>query len=63
MQEVDTVLRVNQGDSIGVKLNITKIYLSVRSIRLGNNCRREILKAPFLETFKTEQVKTPENIL
>lgn len=63
MQEADTLLRLNQGDPTRVKLNITKIYLSVRSIRLGNNCRREIMKAPFLETFKTEQVKTPENIL
>lgn len=63
MQEADTLLRLNQGDPTRVKLNIKKIYLSVRSIRLGNNCRREIMKAPFLETFKTEQVKTPENIL
>lgn len=46
--------KVNQGDTAGMKLSITKIYLSVRSIRLGNNCRREIMEAPFLETFKTE---------
>lgn len=57
------VFRVNQGDLIGVIPNIQKIYLSVRSIMLEIKCRREIMKTPFFETLKTEQVKTLENIL
>lgn len=60
---MNVVFRVNQGDLIGVIPNIPKIYLSVRSIMLENNCRRQIMKTPFLETSKTEQVKTLENIL
>jgi len=35
---VGMVFRVNEGDPIATKQSITKMYLNVRSIRLGNNC-------------------------
>lgn len=34
---VGMVFRVNEGDPIATKQSITKMYLNVRSIRLGNN--------------------------
>lgn len=51
-EHIGMVFRVNQGNPIGMKLSITKIYLSVRSIRLGINCRKEIVKAYFLRLLK-----------
>lgn len=64
-EHIGMVFTVNQGNPVGMKLSITKIYLSVRSIRLGINCRKdcENCESLFLKTFKTEQFKTLENIL
>lgn len=51
-EHIGMVFTVNQGNPVGMKLSITKIYLSVRSIRLGINCRKEIVKAYFLRLLK-----------
>lgn len=39
-KDIGMVFRVNEGDPIALKLSITKMYLNVRSIRLGNNRRK-----------------------